>query len=291
MRQRFKVKYGPAAFLFSLSGVGVAFLLGVVGVAYIANVPPPGVSQLSISPDAIHGKAAIVYDPTTGEILFNKNAQVRMPLASLTKLMTAQAALAILATSTTVMITPQDLKPEGDWGFRPGDVVSLHDLIAFALVASSNDAIEAAANVLGSNSIGQINSAAADYGLNSYVLNPTGLDQTGDTAGGYGSAYDVAKLASGFYKTYPEYFELTERPNISIQSGGRTLTAAATMAPIQDIPGFVGAKTGYTDLAGGNLVAVFDLDIGHPVVAVVLGSTQQGRFDDVRLMINAVRSR
>ena len=55
------------------------------------------------------------------------------------------------------------------------------------------------------------------------------------------------------------------------------------------IPGFIGAKTGYTDLAGGNLVAMFYAEIGHPLVVVVLGSTKQGRFDDIRTLISAVR--
>ena len=67
----------------------------------------------------------------------------------------------------------------------------------------------------------------------------------------------------------------------------RTLTAAGDRAPLQNIPGFIGAKTGYTDLAGGNLVAVFDIDIGHPLIAVVLGSTEEGRFTDIETLINA----
>ena len=276
--------------LVSLVAIGAAFFAGAAGSVAFSRVPTFATQQVAVPHGFIIGKAALLYDPTTNEILFSKNAQARLPLASLTKLMTAQTSLATLSPATLVVITQADIQPEGDQGFRPGDTVSLHDLVAFALVASSNDAIAAAANVLGTNSQAQINAAASGLGLaNSSFFNPTGLDQNSITAGGYGSAYDVAKLATGFYKNYPEYFELTQRPNISIQAGGRVLTATATMTPLQDIPGFVGAKTGYTDLAGGNLVAIFNLDIGHPVVAVVLGSTEAGRFQDIRTMITAVR--
>ncbi len=61
------------------------------------------------------------------------------------------------------------------------------------------------------------------------------------------------------------------------------------MAPLQDMHGFVAAKTGYTDLAGGNLVAIYDLEPGLTVVAAVLGSTRDGRFDDIKTLITAAR--
>lgn len=67
-------------------------------------------------------------------------------------------------------------------------------------------------------------------------------------------------------------------------------SAVATALPLSSLPGFVGAKTGYTDLAGGNLVVIFDIEIGHPLVAVVLGSTEQGRFDDIRTLAHAIRT-
>jgi len=53
------------------------------------------------------------------------------------------------------------------------------------------------------------------------------------------------------------------------------------------VPGFIAGKTGYTDLAGGNLVVVFDVEPGQPLIAVALGSTQEGRFSDIRALINA----
>ncbi|MDZ4226360.1 MAG: hypothetical protein U1C66_02630, partial [Patescibacteria group bacterium] len=71
----------------------------------------------------------------------------------------------------------------------------------------------------------------------------------------------------------------------------RILFATSTAAPLLDMPGFVGAKTGFTDLAGGNLVAAFDLELGRPVVIVALGSTLEGRFADVKLLLEAARKK
>ena len=99
----------------------------------------------------------------------------------------------------------------------------------------------------------------------------------------------MARLAAIFYKDHPDFFELTTRPEVSIDQNGKELKAGATATPLQGIPGFVAAKTGYTDLAGGNLVAVFDLEPGLTVIAAVLGSTHEGRFSDVTALIAAAR--
>jgi D-alanyl-D-alanine carboxypeptidase len=136
-----------------------------------------------------------------------------------------------------------------------------------------------------------MNTTAVRLGLTkTHFLNPTGLDVSLTASGGYGSAYDVARLAAAFFLAHPNFFEQTSR-NGAIWAEGRELAATSTSMALFDIPGFIGAKTGFTDLAGGNLVAVFDLDINYPVVVVALGSTREGRFIDVRTLINAMRER
>jgi D-alanyl-D-alanine carboxypeptidase len=114
-----------------------------------------------------------------------------------------------------------------------------------------------------------------------HFANPTGLDTSSTTAGAYGSARDMALLVSDFLRQYPVLFSATVN---------ETTPMKATAEPILDIPGLIGAKTGYTDLAGGNLVAAFDIEVGHPIVVVVLGSSREGRFTDVRNLIDAARA-
>jgi len=246
--------------------------------------------QIALKPSAITAKAAIIYDPVTKQVLFAKNADVQLPLASLTKLMSADTVLSLSAPTSSVTITAADLKPEGDWGLIPGEKWNLLDLLRFGLVASSNDAMQAAAAAAPGDVIADMNKRAQQLGLTqTYFTNPTGLDVDVETAGAYGSAHDVAVLAATFLAQYPALFEATTHSSVSMTSHGITLTATSTDIPILDIPGLIAAKTGYTDLAGGNLVAAFDSGIDHPLIVAVLGSTVDGRFEDVKTLINAAR--
>ena len=63
--------------------------------------------------------------------------------------------------------------------------------------------------------------------------------------------------------------------------------AKNTNIDVEKIPGLLASKTGYTTLAGGNLVVAFDASIGRPIIVVVLGSSQEGRFKDVQSLVNA----
>ena len=256
--------------------------------AYDAGYKAPAVA---LDPSALQARAAVLYDLQRGRVLYQKNANEQLPLASLTKLMAAQTVLSVKEPATPVLITQADVRTEGNSGMRAGETMTLGDLIKLALVASSNDAIVAAAGSLGSDPIAKMNATARGLGLTKTVFyNPTGLDVNTNQAGAYGSAYDVARLASLFYTDHPDFFELTTLPDVQVDGGNKEIDMVATSVPLQSIPGFVAAKTGYTDLAGGNVVAVFDLEPGRTVVAAVLGSTHKGRFDDIKTLIEAARS-
>jgi serine-type D-Ala-D-Ala carboxypeptidase (penicillin-binding protein 5/6) len=245
---------------------------------------------VTLDPKALVAKAAVLYDPRTGQVLYQKDAYKPLPLASLTKLLSVQTVLQYQTPEALVEITPESLAPEGDWNLQVGSMVPLRDLVRLSLVASSNDAIEAAMLSLGPNYLNLMNGVAKDLGLTATEAhNSTGLDLDARRAGATGSAYDMARLGATFIALHPDLFELTTRADVSIESGDHSVTAAATTLPLAKIPGFVAAKTGYTDLAGGNLVAVFDLEPGRTVVGVVLGSTREGRFTDMQKLIQAAR--
>jgi D-alanyl-D-alanine carboxypeptidase len=84
-------------------------------------------------------------------------------------------------------------------------------------------------------------------------------------------------------------FAGTAEGSLTITSvDGKRLTIHNTDQALGAIPGVIMGKTGLTDLAGGNLAVVFDLGPGTtPIVAVVLGSTESGRFDDMKKIISA----
>ena len=126
--------------------------------------------------------------------------------------------------------------------------------------------------------------------------NETGLDIeeniTSDnksvTAGAYGSAKDTALLMALLWKTYPLQLEITARKDARIVSqDGVAHVLPNTNEALGHFSGMIASKTGYTDLAGGNLAIIFDVGIGHPVIAVVLGSTYKGRFEDMEKLTDA----
>jgi D-alanyl-D-alanine carboxypeptidase (penicillin-binding protein 5/6) len=118
--------------------------------------------------------------------------------------------------------------------------------------------------------------------------NATGLDVEGETLGGaYGSAHDVAMLLAYILKHHPDLIAATREPRLSVTAlGGITHHIENTNVIAEDIPWLIGSKTGFTDLAGGNLAIVFDVGFSHPVVAVVLGSTKEERFSDIQEVVS-----
>lgn len=239
------------------------------------------------------GHAAVVYDLTTGQTLYEKNAETQLPLASLTKLLTTYAAVTTLDKNTPVTISSSALAEEGDSGLQVGQTFAFRDLARFALVASSNDAAEAiaetAARTRSTNDKNLLASAAAAAGLTqTYALNGSGLDVNTQVSGGYGSAHDVAVLAGALLKTAPTIAKATIEPSISVSDyQGNVHSLPNTNQDIVHIPNPLLSKTGFTDLAGGNLVVVFDAGLNHPIAVVVLGSTRDGRFSDVDKLVSA----
>lgn len=243
----------------------------------------------------LEAKAAIVYDLALGQTLYAKNADAQLPLASLTKLLTVYAALAELAPSTQIPITADATRfdSDGPHAFSPGQSLALSDLARLTLVASLNDGaaaiVEAIALRENRSEQEALAGAAAALDLSqTYAVNGNGLDVTTTVSGGYGSAYDLARLAGALLKQSPDIAKATTKKYAEASSEGGTSFKIKNTDPMTGtIPGLMLSKTGYTDLAGGNLVIVFDAGINHPVAVVVLGSSLQARFTDSSALIAA----
>ncbi len=251
----------------------------------------------------ILAKSAYVYDLKTNTMLYGKNQNDVLPLASLTKIMTAITAMQIASTSastTIVSITADDLRQDGDTGLLKDERWMLEDLLKYTLVASSNDGASAISNTMGnfsgaastttgrSNFLYNMNNNARAMGLGSMTFNSeSGLDLSLTLAGAYGSAKDVSDLLSYGVKKYPTVFAASKAQRITSTSlDGFKHPALNTNILIPNIPSIIAGKTGYTELAGGNLAIIFDAGVNHPVAIVVLGSTYDGRFSDVEKLVN-----
>ncbi len=264
---------------------------------FIKKVNFPNVSLVA--------KSAVVYDVRTGEILFDKNAEVQLPLASLTKVMMVIVALEGLPEDSVVDINNQALNEEGQSGFREGQEWKLKDIVDLTLVESSNDGAAAIAATwsafknkdvslpkdsnMSSDFLVAMNAKSKEIGLGqTYFLNETGLDKNGIVSGGYGSALDVAKMFSYAVSKFGSAFEATRYREIQVSSLGKTnYVVKNTNTSVEQIPGIIASKTGYTDLAGGNLAILFDAGLGHPIAVSVLGSSKEGRFEDISALVRA----
>ena len=242
----------------------------------------------------IQAKAAFVYDVREKKVLYAQNEAASLPLASLTKLMTALVAAKRLSATTTVTIRRADLAQDGDNGLYLGERWQLSTLLDFTLIASSNDGAHAIAAVgnekdSATDFVSAMNQEAARLGFASMSFsNPTGLDVDASTGGAYGSAQDMAGLFMYIEAHYPNLLEATSYDQMRFVSlDGFKHIAHNTDTIVNGIPGLIASKTGYTDLAGGNLVVEFDTGIEHPIVVAVLGSTQESRFSDVQQLVDA----
>jgi len=251
---------------------------------------------------AIEARAAFVVDLSTKKVLFAKNENEKLPLASITKLMTALVARDHMRNDVVITLSKDDLAAEGDSGLRPGERWRMGDLIDVMLLISSNDAAHAVAGFVGADGlpgediagararfVSMMNERAKTLGLSTMeFFNESGLDIDKVRAGGYGSAHDVAALMATLWQTYPTTLEITARKDARIISQDKIAHILPnTNEAAGRYPGLVASKTGFTDLAGGNLVILFDIGIGHPVIAVVLGSSYKGRFEDMHALTQA----
>lgn len=257
-------------------------------IAIASTTPPNAFANIPLT-----ARAAVVYDMTTGKTLYAKNANAQLPLASLTKLLTMYAALSKYATSTTVTI-PQDVMGlSAPHAFTPGQQFALGNLARITLVASLNDGAAAIAQMVADNEHTDVSTvlagAAASLGLTqTYAVNGNGLDMNTAISGGYGSARDIAKLAGTVAMRWPSIASATTHPTAQADSlAGTHFQVKNTDPVVNTIPGLMLSKTGYTDLAGGNLALVFDAGLNHPIAVVVLGSTIKDRFTDGQALVAA----
>lgn len=280
-------------FLTMMSVLGARYFLleETTESSYTISSPTRAIPTVAIDESRVVARSFVVYDVLQNEILYERNADAQLPLASVAKLMTALVASESLSDASPITITEEALNEEGESGFTYGESWYLPDLLDYTLITSSNDGAAAVAlaadDILpdGTHNLGgfveSMNMYAKSLGLQqTYFLNPTGLDISLTHSGAYGSARDMSMLTAYLLRTKPELLAKTKDLVVSTDSLNASHIAENTNALVGMIPGLIASKTGYTDLAGGNLVIAFDAGIGHPAVVVVLGSTKDERFSD-----------
>lgn len=251
---------------------------------------------------SIGAQSAFVFDVKEGRVMFERDSNKKWPLASITKLMTALVAREIIDEGAIIPVTEEALSQAGETtGLQAGDTFSYHRLSDLILMTSSNDGAYALAAAAGAvlepdngaaAFVKAMNVRAKELGLNStYFRNPTGLDISETEAGAYSTAEEVSKLMEYLIKNHPDMLEeTTEASGVFYNESGEGLEGENTNKVVEAIGTVIASKTGYTTLAGGNLVVAFDAGVNRPIIIVVLGSTHQGRFYDMLRLVEAARA-
>lgn len=247
-------------------------------------------------------ESAFVWDVSKNETLYEKEPDKSWPLASITKLMTVMLSHELVEEDKLAVVSENATEQAGESGLSAGERFKFRTLSDLTILSSSNDGAYALAASTGElldpdepadAFVRTMNIRADELNLSqTFFRNPTGLDLSEDEAGAYGSARDVTFLMSYILKNYPEILEASTKPQDNLPDESGLYHQADNTNPIvNDLPGLIGSKTGYTTLAGGNLVVAFDASLNRPVVVSVLGSSYQGRFSDVLKLVEATRAK
>ncbi|MBR4910621.1 MAG: D-alanyl-D-alanine carboxypeptidase [Clostridia bacterium] len=228
--------------------------------------------SLPFSAGAVSATAAVVINGDTGDILYSRNADVRLPMASTTKIMTAILLIENCDDLDDELITTREMvKVEGSsMGLLPGDRVSYRALLYGMMLSSGNDAANTTAIAIG-GSIGgfvdMMNAKAAELGLNNtHFATPSGLDAEGH----YTTAAELALLTAYALKN-PVFAEAAAAKSATLCFGNppyrRTVkNHNKLLSMYNDV---IGVKTGYTKKSGRCLVSAARQD-GKYVIAVTL---------------------
>lgn len=283
---------------------GVLKIIGVAAVA-IACFYFISVWQGKTGSAAPHvgATAAIMMDASTGEVLFEKNADVALPPASMSKMMTELIVLDLVNEGKLEWNEPVTTSryaagvPGSQVGFNAGESFTVRELFEALTIHSANDAAVAISEyVAGSEPefVKLMNSRADRIGLSEQALfaNSTGLNRNDLTAFAEAAsdgdtmltASDVALLAGHLLNKYPEVLEVTSRNSIKLASSGHRL--ASTNLMLEDMPfaypGNDGLKTGYTPEAGYCFTGTAKQN-GRRLITVVMGSaTSESRFEETQ---------
>lgn len=253
----------------------IAFLLICASFAIVTG---------AVSLPSVSAKSAVLIDADTGNVLYEKNASERLPMASTTKIMTAIVALENSSLSDKVAVSKKAVGVEGSSIYlHEGEILTMENLICALLLSSANDAAAAIAFEVGGSIEGfadMMNEKAEALGLScTHFVNPHGLDDEEH----YTTASELAKIAAyGLRNRDFARIVSTYKTTIPLDgNGARVLINHNKMLRMYE--GAVGVKTGFTKRSGRCLVSAAERD-GLRLIAVTLNAPDD--WADHRAMLD-----
>ena len=212
----------------------------------------------------VGGKSVILIDPHSGKVLFERNADEKCSIASITKIMTSLVAMdkiesGELSLSDKATVSKAASSIEGSRIYlMPKDQITVHDLLIAIVIKSANDATNALAEHISSanmeNFVALMNAKADELGMtNTHFANPEGLEHPEN----YSTARDITKMAVKFHEN-SMLAEWAKESKAIIRNN--RVTIENTNIFLKEYPGATGLKTGFIEAAGYCLVATATRD-------------------------------
>ena len=231
---------------------------------------------------------AIIYDRTSKGVIWGKNENTRVPMASTTKIMTAIVMMEQLGEqrlNEKVIVSKEAAETNGSrLGLSTGDEISYNDLLYGLMLCSGNDAaVEIAISSVGSveNFAALMNRKAKELELaNTHFVTPHGLDRDGH----YTTALELAKITD-YALNIPKIAQVVSTAQYSVKINGETKIISNTNELLGYLDGVTGVKTGFTGKAGRCLVTSVSRN-GFDIIVIALGAdTKKIRTQDsIRLI-------
>jgi serine-type D-Ala-D-Ala carboxypeptidase (penicillin-binding protein 5/6) len=257
---------------------------------------PPAKKPLTPAPEIKATAVASVEILADGrqEILLDKNINKPLPIASLTKLMTALVVSEDPETFdfSKIITISQAAADQGNTphfgNLKAGEKYTLEKLMELMLVYSSNDAAYSLSEIIGTdNFVAKMNKKALDLGMDyTYFINPTGLDPKGvykpeTNEMNYSTAQDLIKLTSYILKNQPSIFKFSQdNYNLPIENGVSNIA-------LNENQNFIGGKTGFTQNAKGSILFIFQDAQKNTFINIILGSdSEESRIQEMQKLIN-----
>ncbi|OGH11444.1 MAG: hypothetical protein A3B38_01330 [Candidatus Levybacteria bacterium RIFCSPLOWO2_01_FULL_36_13] len=225
----------------------------------------------------VSATSAFAYDLTDEKILFDKNSSQKLPIASLTKIMTAVVALENPKKDDKYLVKSEDLVGENSMGLEAGEVLSLKELLYGLILRSGNDTAETlASNYPGGRIafIAAMNKKAKDLGLkDTNFTNPTGLEGDGNQ---HSTAKDLVVITKYALDKFQSFRDVSKTFIYTIQASPthKAYIMENETNLISSYPGVKGVKIGFTNEAGYCLVTY--LEYGeHQIISVLLNSSDR----------------
>jgi serine-type D-Ala-D-Ala endopeptidase (penicillin-binding protein 7) len=235
----------------------------------------------------VRAAAAIIFNPATGEVLWQENAQDQRSIASITKVMTAVVFLEDNPDLERVITVERaDVYAASTTYLKANDRLKLDDVLHLTLIASDNAAARVLARVSHGGTasfVERMNEKALELGLEATTF----VDPSGLNPANMSSAYDLSRLIS-FAAADERISPIMRTATYSVPTNRRVINIHSTNRLVMggDID-VLGGKTGFISKAGYCLATLLRLPTGNQVAVVVLGArSNPGRFWETRHLFN-----